>query len=114
MRYICWLVLICCSLFSPAYAIDNAELKAQLRQIIKENEKQIKEDAAVEFDKLDANHDRVITEDEFLNQQFAPNADKDGVRQTFNQIDRNHNGQLTKSEMFAFMKRQMENYLNSL
>ena len=114
MRLLFCLSVLFSLLCTQCFANDKAQLKAQIRQIIKENEAEIKAEVNNEFDKLDANRNGAISRQEFLNQKIAVDADANQLRQAFDKMDMNHNNEITKREMFSFLKKQMENYLDRI
>ena len=88
-----------------ARADETQALKAQLVQIIKNNQTEIYTESMREFDNMDTNNNGFVSLDEFIDFQSYGTAEQ--KTQAFQAMDTNHDKRLTKGELWHFIQKRI-------
>jgi len=86
--------------------IDVNTLKARAAQILRQYEEELHTEVLQEFDNMDVNFDGYIGEGEFIDASTYGTAEQRSM--VFQAMDGNHDGILSKDEMWFFVKSRID------
>ena len=85
---------------------DMAEVRARIRQILREQEDELYNEVLKETGRMDKNHDGYISMEEFIG--FKSQGTVEQKRQAFRVMDSNNDDYLTQGEIWLFMKSKID------